>query len=275
MMKNNSLKHKLHIIVDEADTPMGKAFDVIILILILVSVLVVMLDSVLDVHKHYSAIFYTLEWIFTIIFTIEYITRIYITVKPVRNYILTFYGIIDLLSILPTYASLIFSGTQLLMTIRILRLLRVFRILKLKRFVEATDMLKKGLINSRFKILVFLELVMTIVIIMGSVMYLVEGPEAGFSSIPRGIYWAIVTLTTVGYGDIAPVTVLGQMIASVIMILGYAIIAVPTGIISSEMFRAGSSRKINVNTQICEKCGCKTHEDDAIYCKICGQHLHL
>jgi len=274
MMKNSNLKHKLHVIIDEANTPMGKAFDVLILVLILVSVLVVMLDSVLDVHEHYSTYFYILEWIFTAIFTLEYVTRIYITVKPFRNYIFTFYGIIDFLSILPTYLSLIFSGTQLLMVIRILRVLRLFKILKLNRFVEATDLLKKSLINSRFKILVFMELVFTIVIIMGSIMYLVEGPEGGFTSIPRGIYWAIVTLTTVGYGDIAPVTVLGQMIASLIMLMGYAIIAVPTGILSSEMFRSGSSKMTNINTQVCENCGHKTHDDDAKYCKICGHPLN-
>jgi voltage-gated potassium channel len=272
-MKNNSFRHKLHIIIQEADTPMGKAFDLLLMLAILASVIVVMLDSVAPIREKFANLFYYLEWTFTIFFTIEYILRIYITKNPVKNYVLSFYGIIDLLAVIPTYLSLLVSGTHFMMVIRIFRLFRVFRILKLGRFLNATQVLKESMMNSRHKIAVFLEVILTIVVIMGSIMYIVEGPENGFTSIPRGIYWAIVTLTTVGYGDIAPHTVVGQFIASAIMILGYAIIAVPTGIVSSEMIRSENRRKINLNTQVCENCGCKEHDDVAKYCKICGVNL--
>jgi voltage-gated potassium channel len=228
---------------------------------------------VAPIREKFANLFYYLEWTFTIFFTIEYILRIYITKNPVKNYVLSFYGIIDLLAVIPTYLSLLVSGTHFMMVIRIFRLFRVFRILKLGRFLNATQVLKESMMNSRHKIAVFLEVILTIVVIMGSIMYIVEGPENGFTSIPRGIYWAIVTLTTVGYGDIAPHTVVGQFIASAIMILGYAIIAVPTGIVSSEMIRSENRRKINLNTQVCENCGCKEHDDVAKYCKICGVNL--
>lgn len=273
MMKNNSFKHKMHVIIQEADTPMGKLFDILLLVSILASVIVVMLDSVATIRERFTDLFLYLEWMFTIFFTLEYLLRVYITRKPIKNYILTFYGVIDLLAILPTYLSLVVSGTHFMMVIRILRLLRVFRILKLGRFVSATQVLKESMINSRHKIAVFLEIILTIVVVMGSIMYIVEGPANGFTSIPRGIYWAIVTLTTVGYGDIAPGTILGQFIASAIMIMGYAIIAVPTGIISSEMNKVERKKKIQLNTQICENCQCDRHDDDAKYCKICGKTL--
>ncbi len=269
-MKNNSLRHRLHIIIQEADTPMGKAFDLLLLLAILASVIVVMLDSVAPIREKFANLFYYLEWTFTIFFTIEYILRIYITKNPIKNYVLSFYGIIDLLAVIPTYLSLLVSGTHFMMVIRIFRLFRVFRILKLGRFLSATQVLKESMLNSRHKIAVFLEIILTIVVIMGSIMYIVEGPENGFTSIPRGIYWAIVTLTTVGYGDIAPHTVFGQFIASAIMIMGYAIIAVPTGIVSSEMIRSENKRKINLNTRVCENCGCAAHEDVAKFCKMCG-----
>jgi voltage-gated potassium channel len=272
-MNNSSLKHRLHLIIQEADTPLGKTFDVVLLIAILASVVVVMLDSVASIRLQFARLFYILEWMFTIFFTIEYILRIYITKNPIKNYVLSFYGIIDLLAVLPTYLSLIVSGTHFMMVIRILRLLRVFRILKLGRFVSATQVLKDSMMNSRHKIAVFLEIILTIVVIMGSLMYIIEGPENGFSSIPRGIYWAIVTLTTVGYGDIAPATVIGQFFASIIMIMGYAIIAVPTGIVSSEMIKFDQKKKVNLNTLVCENCGCATHDDTAEYCKKCGHHL--
>lgn len=273
VMKNDSFKHKLHVIIQEADTPMGKAFDIILLLAILASVLVVMLDSVASLSKNYSDLFFYLEWIFTIFFTIEYFLRVYITKNPFKNYVFSFYGIIDFLAILPTYLSLVVSGTHFMMVIRIFRLLRIFRILKLGRYVGATEVLRESMMNSRHKIAVFLEIILTIVVLMGSIMYIVEGPENGFTSIPRGIYWAIVTLTTVGYGDIAPTTVIGQFIASAIMIMGYAIIAVPTGFVSSEMIKIERRKKINLNTQICENCGCSEHEDDAKFCKMCGQSL--
>lgn len=269
----NNLKHQLHIIIQEADTPLGKAFDIMLLLAILASVLVVMLDSVASISVRFSKLFFYLEWTFTIFFTIEYFLRIYITKKPFKNYIFSFYGIIDLLAILPTYFSFVVSGSHFMIVIRIFRLIRVFRILKLGRFVSATQVLRDSLMNSRHKIAVFLEIILTIVVIMGSVMYIVEGPENGFTSIPRGIYWAIVTLTTVGYGDIAPATVVGQFIASIIMIMGYAIIAVPTGIVSSEMIRSEQKKKVSLNTHVCEYCLCDDHNDDARFCRICGHSL--
>jgi len=272
--KNKSLKHHLHVIILEADTPYGKAFDIFLLLAILTSVLVVMLDSVASISVKFSNLFSYLEWMFTIFFTIEYILRIYVTQKALKNYVLSFYGIIDLLAILPTYLSLVVSGTHFMMVIRIFRLLRVFRILKLGRYVGATQVLRDSFMNSRHKIAVFLEIIATIVVLMGSIMYIIEGPENGFTSIPRGIYWAIVTLTTVGYGDIAPSTVAGQFIASAIMIMGYAIIAVPTGIMSSEMNKTGKKKSISLNTQICENCNFDQHDDDALFCKKCGFTLH-
>ncbi len=268
---NNSLKHTLHVIIVEADTPSGKAFDIMLLLAILASVFVVMLDSVASISEKFKDLFYYMEWLFTIFFTAEYLLRIYITRKALKNYVLSFYGIIDLLAILPTYLSLIFAGTQFMMVIRIFRLFRVFRILKLGRYVGATQVLKESFMNSRHKIAVFLEIIITIVVLMGSIMYIIEGPENGFTSIPRGIYWAIVTLTTVGYGDIAPSTVAGQFIASAIMIMGYAIIAVPTGIVSSELSK---NQKIKLNTQSCESCSFNHHDDDAKFCKKCGCTLH-
>lgn len=258
---------KLHEIIFEADTPIGKIFDVTLLILIVISVLVVILDSVARLNARYGLFFYYIEWIVTILFSLEYVLRI-VTTKHPSKYIFSFYGIIDLLAILPTYLSLILSGTQFLLVIRMLRLLRVFRVLKLARYVGASAILAIALRNSRHKIVVFLEVVVTLVVIMGSLMYLIEGPEHGFTSIPLGIYWAIVTLTTVGYGDVAPQTFLGQSLASVIMIIGYAIIAVPTGIISVEMSKASDT-----NTQMCENCRCNSHEDGAKYCKNCGKEL--
>jgi voltage-gated potassium channel len=259
---------KLHEIIFEADTPTGKFFDVTLLVLIVISVLIVILDSVASLNARFGTFFYYAEWFFTILFTLEYVLRI-ITTKYPAKYIFSFYGIIDLLAVLPTYLSLIFRGTQFLLVIRMLRLLRVFRVLKLARYVGASAVLVIALRNSRHKIVVFLEVVVTLVVIMGSLMYLIEGPEHGFSSIPLSIYWAIVTLTTVGYGDIAPQTFVGQSLASVIMIIGYAIIAVPTGIISVEMSKASDT-----NTQVCKNCHSKNHDDDANYCKNCGEGLN-
>ena len=214
--------------------------------------------------------FRTIEWVLTIAFTLEYVTRVYITDRK-DKYIFSFYGLIDLLSVLPSYLSLIFTGTQYLIVIRALRLLRVFRILKLGRFVGEGEQLYKALQASRHKIIVFLGSVMALVIIMGTVMYLVEGGENGFTSIPRSVYWAIVTLTTVGYGDIAPQTILGQTIASLVMIMGYAIIAVPTGIVTVEMQKVKSAIQAHHNT--CKHCGSVGHDDDANYCKFCGEPL--
>ncbi len=270
--KEEPIRDILHRIIFEADTPLGKTFDILLLVFIMLSVFVVMLDSVPKIHSTMPDIFYGIEWFFTIAFTIEYALRIYTVKKPFKNYIFSFYGIIDFLAILPTYLSIIIVGSQYLMVIRIFRMIRVFRILKLGRFVGATELLKNSFMASRHKILVFLEVVLTVVFLMGSLMYLIEGPESGFTSIPRGIYWAIVTLTTVGYGDIAPVTVLGQFMASLVMILGYAIIAVPTGIITVEMQKA-EQKKQALNTQVCSNCYYDNHDDDALFCKRCGSKL--
>jgi voltage-gated potassium channel len=262
-------KRRLHEVIFEADTVAGKAFDIALLIFIVLSVIVVLLDSVPTINRRYGVQLYYTEWFFTIIFTIEYILRIISTRQP-SKYIFSFYGIIDLLAIVPTYLSVIVTGSHFLLVIRILRLLRVFRVLKLARFIGASKTLTTALSKSKHKIIVFLEVVLALVVIMGSIMYLIEGPENGFTSIPRSIYWAIVTMTTVGYGDITPHTVPGQILASVIMIIGYAIIAVPTGIITSEVSRAS---KTNVNTQVCNNCNAGNHDDDAKYCKYCGEKL--
>jgi len=244
-------------------------FDVILLISIVLSVLIVMLDSVMELHLRFTRLFFYCEWMFTLLFTIEYITRIAISRKP-KKYVLSFYGVIDLLSIIPTYLSLILAGSHYLLVIRILRMLRIFRVLKLTRFLSASHVLQKSLQQSKYKIVVFLEVVITVVVIMGSLMYLIEGPEYGFNSIPKSIYWAIVTLTTVGFGDITPQTVLGQFFASIIMILGYSIIAVPTGIISAEMIKAEKSTKSNTGI-VCKSCKSRDHDVDAEYCKYCGK----
>ncbi len=262
-------KKKLHEIIFEADTRAGKAFDIFLLIFIVLSVIVVLLDSVTPIRQQYGLALFYCEWFFTIVFTIEYILRIISTKQP-SKYIFSFYGIIDLLAILPTYLSIIVSGSHFLLVIRILRLLRVFRVLKLARFIGASNTLVTALKKSKHKIIVFLEVVIALVVIMGSIMYLIEGPENGFTSIPRSIYWAIVTMTTVGYGDITPHTVPGQVLASIIMIIGYAIIAVPTGIITSEISRTSNT---NVNTQVCSNCNADNHDDDAKYCKYCGEKL--
>ncbi len=263
------LKQRLHDIIFEADTPAGKAFDVIILIFIVLSVALVMLESVKSINDKYSYILKISEWVITIIFTIEYVLRIIIVRKPWK-YIFSLYGIIDLLSVIPTYLAFFFVSAQSLLVIRALRLLRVFRILKLTRYSSAGQMLGKAIWNSRGKIGVFVFFVINIVIIVGTIMYMVEGEEYGFSSIPVSIYWAIVTLTTVGYGDISPGTAFGQFLASAIMIVGYAIIAVPTGIITAEVIKPSKKN----NTQICPYCLYEKHDDDAKFCKKCGTEMN-
>jgi len=263
-------QRQLYIVIFESDTKRGKLFDVILLILILMSVLTVMLDSVPSNDGPLNSWFYYMEWSFTILFTVEYALRIYSSPKK-KQYVFSFYGVIDLLSILPTYLSIFIAGTKYLIIIRILRLLRVFRVLKLVQFMGASDLLADSLKASKYKIIVFLEVVLMLVVVMGSLMYLIEGPENGFDSIPRSIYWAIVTLTTVGYGDISPQTFPGQALASLIMIIGYAIIAVPTGIISAEI--AKSHKKEDNETSGCKNCGNLIHDDDALYCKKCGKRI--
>jgi voltage-gated potassium channel len=263
-----TLKKRLYEIIFEADTPAGKIFDVALLFVIVVSVVLVMLESVNSFASRYLNVLRTLEWIITIIFTFEYILRILIVQKPIR-YIFSFFGIIDLLSVIPTYLSLFAFGYQSLVVIRMLRLLRIFRVLKLTRYTQAGRFLMRAIWASRAKISVFIFFMLIIVVIMGTIMYLIEGETNGFKSIPTSIYWAIVTLTTVGYGDISPVTPIGQFMASIIMILGYAIIAVPTGIITSEIIKPTPVK----NTQVCHKCLYDKHDDDAVFCKKCGEKL--
>lgn len=266
-------REKIHEVIFEADTRAGKVFDVVLMICIVASVLVVMLESVAELNARYHDLFLVLEWIFTIIFTIEYFLRIYCVYRPWK-YMTSFFGIVDLLAIIPTYLSLFISGTQYLLVIRALRLMRVFRIFKLANFLKESRVIISSLRASRPKITVFLVFVLLMVIIIGSFMYLIEsGQDSNFTSIPRSIYWAIVTLTTVGYGDIAPQTPLGQFLASVVMIMGYAVIAVPTGIVSAEMVAQNNIRQNN--TQTCRNCSAESHQDDAVYCRRCGQLLNL
>lgn len=268
-------RRKLHEIIYEADTPAGKLFDIVLLFVIILSIVLVMLESVKDLNAKYFEWFYRAEWIITTAFTIEYILRI-ITVKRPKHYIFSFYGIVDLLSTIPTYLTLIFGGQNLFLAVRALRLLRVFRILKITRYVGESNKLMKALKDSRPKIMVFLFAVIVLCIIMGTVMHLVEGEESGFDNIPISIYWCIVTLTTVGFGDIHPITPAGQAIASVIMILGYGIIAVPTGIVSAEYTKdsKGDTIPVPLNSQVCPVCNEDKHMDGAKYCHNCGSKLN-
>jgi len=259
----------LHEVIFEADTPVGKAFDILLIASILISVLAVMLDSVQVVQLNFGRWLYGIEWFFTIIFTIEYILRLLCVGKPFK-YAISFYGIVDLLAIIPTFVSLFIPGSQYFLVIRILRILRIFRILKLAPYLGESRLLIKALRASSRKIIVFIFTVMTLVVIFGSLMYVIEGGNNGFTSIPRSIYWAIVTLTTVGYGDISPQTVLGQSVASMVMVTGYAIIAVPTGIVTVEMSKAFARP---VSTQACPECSAEGHDVDARYCKYCGAAL--
>jgi voltage-gated potassium channel len=260
------------------DTAAGKAFDVILIVAILVSVAVVMLDSVERYALRHGPALRRAEWVFTIMFTIEYLLRLY-SAPSARKYATSFYGVIDLLAVTPSYLALFFPGGRYLISIRILRILRVFRVLKLAQFVGGERVIIDALKASRHKIAVFLISVLTVVVVVGSILYVVEGAEAGFTSIPRSVYWAIVTLTTVGYGDIAPQTPIGQMLASMIMILGYGMIAVPTGIVTVEM--AAASRSVEMAaasrskaaTRPCAGCGQRRHDPDAGFCKSCGREL--
>lgn len=266
-----TLKKKIYIIIFGADTPAGKLFDVVLLWMIILSVTIVILESVATLRESHHPFFVTAEWFFTILFTLEYLMRIYSSPRPVR-YITSFFGIIDLLAILPTFLGLFFDQVTFLLTIRALRLLRMFRIFKLGRYLKEAAVLIKALQASMYKIIVFFGAVLTLVLILGSLLYLIEGEEHGFTSIPQSIYWAIVTITTVGYGDIAPATVMGKLLASVAMLTGYSIIAVPTGIISIELGKAARGDKIRASRK-CENCGHRHHDEDASYCKICGKEL--
>ncbi len=270
--KPQSLQDRIHEIIFEADTPWGKAFDVSLLILIIVSVLVVILESVEEFQQQVPDLFFYTEWVLTILFTIEYGLRIYSIQKPWK-YITSFYGIVDLLAILPTYLSLFFFGTQYLITIRSLRLLRTFRILKISHYLSESAILMEALKSSRRKIEVFIGVVVTIVLIIGSIMYVIEGKDSGFTSIPRSMYWAVVTVTTVGYGDIYPVTTLGQFLSAILMIMGYGVIAVPTGIVSVELAHAAQKADQPLNTKACPVCSMEGHDSDAEFCKYCAGKL--
>lgn len=267
-------RNRLHEIIFEADTPAGKAFDVLLLVAIVLSVLVLMLESMQGWSEPMKRLFVTIEWVFTVLFTIEYVLRLYATLKPMR-YASSFYGVIDLLSILPTYLSLIFAGSHYFTLVRALRLLRIFRIFKLTKYLRDSNMLRKALIASSSKIFIFLFVVIIIVLLIGTLMYFVEsGKNPGFSSIPAGVYWAVVTLTTVGFGDITPQTDLGKFISVIVMILGYGIIAVPTGIVTNELM-TGAPKNLVHNTQVCRHCTREGHDEDAVYCKYCGEKLNL
>ena len=263
-------RRRLHEIIFEADTRAGRLFDLALIWLILLSVATVVLESVSRVRAQYGALLYALEWLFTFLFTVEYVLRLLSVRRPLR-YATSFFGVVDLLAIIPTYLSILLPGSQYLLVIRILRLLRVFRLLKLSEYVAEADTLRLALRASRRKISVFISAVVLLVVIIGSLMYVIEGEEYGFTSIPVSIYWAIVTLTTVGYGDLSPRTPLGQMLASIVMILGYGIIAVPTGIVTVELAQA--VRRRDISRQSCPSCAAEGHDPDAVYCKYCAAKL--
>lgn len=265
------LREKIHEVIFEADTPLGKAFDVGLIILILFSVFVVMLESVGYLQVKYADIFYAIEFVTTAIFTIEYLLRLYVVRSPMK-YATSFFGVIDLLAILPAYLAYFFAGTHFFVVIRALRLMRIFRIFKLGHFMKEGYVIVDAMKASRTKISIFLFFIVILVTIVGSIMYVIEGEtNESFTSIPRSIYWAIVTMTTVGYGDISPQTAIGQFFSAVVMILGYAVIAVPTGIVSSELIREATA---STNTQACLNCGEDGHDDNANYCKFCGEDLY-
>lgn len=272
-MQNNhqrSWRIRLHETIYESNTAAGKTFDIALLILIIGSIIVVMFDSIDGYHRKYGNIFYVLEWILTGLFTLEYILRLVSLNRPLK-YVFSFLGLIDLLAIIPSYLSIFYAGAQSLLVLRALRLLRIFRIFKLTHFLTEMEFLKTALSSSMNKIGIFMLVVLSTVIILGSVMYLVENGENGFNSIPDSIYWAIVTITTVGYGDISPVTPLGKFIASIMMFIGYGIIAVPTGIITTELTMAVRKKKHGRDT--CPGCGSEGHDADAKFCKYCSSPL--
>ncbi len=264
-----STKERLYRIIFEAETPTGKLFDVLLLLAIVGSILAVILESVDSIAIRYGSELDAIEWVFTILFTIEYAVRLFVSPRP-AGYATSFFGLVDLFSVLPSYLGLVFQGSDSLVVIRGLRLLRVFRVLKLGRFLGEGEILLRALSASRFKVTVFLGAVLAGVLILGTAMYIIEGPANGFSNIPEGMYWAIVTLTTVGYGDFAPSTPLGRLLAAAAMIIGYGIIAVPTGIVSAEIAAAGREAAA---ARRCERCQLEGHQSDSNYCRRCGDRL--
>ncbi len=267
----SNFKKRLYEIIFEADTRVGKIFNISLLSVIVISVILVMLESVASIRLRHLHTLRVLEWIITGIFTIEFLTRVWVVKRPLK-YILSFYGIIDLLALMPTYLDIILTGGHSLIVLRLFRMLRIFRIFKLSQYSVAGKIIFKAILDSRQKITVFILFVLLLAVVIGTMMYLIEGENHGFSSIPRSIYWSIVTLTTVGYGDLSPETSIGQFLASIVMLLGYAIIAVPTGIVTAAII---DSRKQASNTQVCSNCLLDKHEDDAIYCKRCGSVLDI
>lgn len=263
------VQHRLHEVIFESDTRAGRLFDVLLIWAIVLSVLAVMLESMAAVRARWGAVLYGIEWGFTILFTIEYVLRLLALKRP-DTYARSFFGLVDLVSVLPTYLSLIVPGAHVLLVLRIFRLLRLFRIFKLVRYLREARVLRQALASSQPKILVFLTTLLGVVVTMGALIHVVEGEENGFTSIPRSVYWAIITLTTVGYGDLVPRTPLGQAIAAVVMILGYSVIAVPTGIVSVEI--AEASRRV-ASGQSCPSCGAEGHDVDAVHCKYCAAKL--
>ncbi|MCK5484941.1 MAG: ion transporter [Desulfobacterales bacterium] len=271
----NGLRRRIYTIIFGSDTPAGKFFDEVLIVSIMLSVIVVMLDSVIAVKSVHGDLLHSLEWMFTILFTIEYFLRLISIGRPVK-YATSFFGIVDLMAIIPTYISLFLPGSQYLIVIRVLRLLRVFRILKLAQYLSEANLLIRALQASRQKITLFLFAVLNLVVILGSFMYVIEGAENGFTSIPVSIFWAVVTLTTVGYGDLIPQTAIGMALAAVIMIMGYGIIAVPTGIVTAEIAYASKVESMGSSCSIirvCHECSAEGHDVDAVFCKICGAEL--
>ena len=262
-------RRTLHGVVFGYHTRPGLIFDLWLIAAILVSVGVAMADSVAPIHERHGDLLYGLEWFFTLLFTAEYLVRLAIVARPLR-YARSLYGIIDLLAVLPTYLSLLLAGSQYLLVIRLLRILRVFRLLKLTRYVSESGLMVEALLRSRRKVLVFVTFMLTLVTVFGALMYLIEGPENGFTSIPISMYWAIVTVATVGFGDIAPVTALGRLVTSFLILIGYGIIAVPTGIYTAELM---NSLRATVDDRVCGRCGLEGHLSDARYCRRCREAL--
>jgi voltage-gated potassium channel len=275
MAASTPLRRRLFVVIFEADTPAGKAFDVGLLIAILASIFVVMLETVPEVGVAYASAFFVAEWIFTVLFTVEYCLRLSCVERRSR-YVFSFFGLVDLLALLPTYLSLLIPGSQTLTAIRSLRLMRVFRIFKLGRYLKEAAAFRHILRESRPKIVVFLTAVLIMVSIVGAAMHLIEGPENGFTSVPKSMYWAIVTMTTVGYGDITPQTVLGKGIASLLMVVGYSLIVVPTGILSASAARVATSQPVEDKAErACSSCDARGHGSQARHCDQCGAELQL
>lgn len=268
-----TLRHNLYQIIYQSQTPAGRRFDIALIALIVASVLTIILDSVEEINRQYGIRLLAAEWLFTALFTVEYALRIFCNHKP-GKYIFSFYGLIDLLSIIPSYISLFTPGAHYLQVIRILRVLRIFRVLKLVRFINQANLLINALRASRLKISIFMFTISTLLVIFGATMYLIEGPENGFTNIPVSIYWSVVTLTTVGFGDITPKTDLGRALSAIVMIVGYAIIAVPTGIFTAELSKEMKKQKAPSNNRVCPRCRHSSHQDDANFCRICGADLH-